>query len=290
MDASLLLNRLLPARVTSAQLMVSSVLLTALLTGCGERKPTEPVASDPTVPLMEDVSENTSSAAPRQTNPQQNLAVSYQVNNVTGEVPQRLEDLFIDPAILASAPQVWVQADFQVADVLKSSRAIASAAQNLNGYVASHSISNVRNDMRSADKDAQNIALISYQREASMTVRVPKAQTKAFLEQVQKQVLLLNAQAFGIEDRPSNQPLLEDTETASEGSAARETAPSNTTDSANAADNASEGSAPASIDVRAANGSYSDIELTFRQMAGVYRESSRNISGLMDAEIPEGKY
>ena len=288
MDASLLFNRLLPARVTPAQLMVNSVLLTVLLTGCGERAPSEPVASDPTVPLMEDVSENTSSAAPRQTNPQQNLAVSYQVNNVTGEVPQRLDDLFIDPAILVSAPKVWVQADFQVADVLKSSRAIASAVQNLNGYVASHSISNVRNDMRSADKDAQNIALISYQREASMTVRVPKAQTKAFLAQVQKQVLLLNAQAFGIEDRPSDQPLLEDAEIASEGSAARETAPSNTTD--NAADNASEGSAPASIDIRVANGSYSDIELTFRQMAGVYRESSRNISGLMDAEIPEGKY
>jgi len=206
-------------------------------------------------------------------------------------VPQHFADLYIDTAVLANAPHVWVQADFQVADVLKSSRTIASAAQNLNGYVASQSINNVRNDIRSADKQSQNIALVSYQREASMTVRVPKAQTKAFLAQVQKQVLLLNAQSFDIEGHPQHPQLTDDSETANSSAASNNDAAA----SSNVANNTSSNGAPEneateSIDIEAADSTYSVIELTFRQMTGVYRESSRNTNALVDAEIPQGKY
>ncbi|GAA0310858.1 DUF4349 domain-containing protein [Psychrobacter aestuarii] len=266
------------------RVLLGSTLLALLLAGCGERKPKDTAEIDSSMPMAEDVVQQTNSESPAAVSP--TLPITYQVSNLTGEAPQQFKDLAIEAAVLENAPMVWVAADFQVADVLKTSRAIAQATKGFGGYVAGQQLNNVSTYSDSANKQGHNVALVSYYRQATMTLRVPKAQTNAMLAQVQKHVLLLNSQSFDVENRPN-------TEDAPQDPQATEEAP---TAAAAAYDNGSEDASESEQSVRIithdaqTNSEYSLIELTFRQMEGVYRETTRNTTGLIEAEIPQEKY
>lgn len=93
-----------------------------------------------------------------------------------------------------------VQADFKVADVVKSSNAIETLTQQQGGYVAQNNISNYAISERIFQQGDQDITLTTYSRQANMTLRIPRTKVSEFLRQLQQQMTFLNDLNFTAED------------------------------------------------------------------------------------------
>ena len=91
-------------------------------------------------------------------------------------------------------------ANFTVKDVVKSSAAIETLTRQQGGYVALSNISNYPRSDRTFVQGDKNITITTYNRQAEMTVRVPRVNVNKFLEQMQQQVAFLNGQEFTAQD------------------------------------------------------------------------------------------
>jgi hypothetical protein len=91
-------------------------------------------------------------------------------------------------------------ANFTVKDVVKSSAAIETLTRQQGGYVALSNISNYPRSDRTFVQGDKNITITTYNRQAEMTVRVPRVNVHKFLEQMQQQVAFLNGQEFTAQD------------------------------------------------------------------------------------------
>ena len=122
------------------------------------------------------------------------------IDNLSGHSEQNLGSPVADIQIKGKELLITASADFKVEDVVKSSHAIESLTQQQGGYVAVSEISNQLSDSRSFIQGDKNITLMTYYRQATMSVRVPRANVNKFLQQVQQQVAFLNAQSFKAQD------------------------------------------------------------------------------------------
>ena len=91
-------------------------------------------------------------------------------------------------------------ANFTVKDVVRSSAAIETLTRQQGGYVALSNISNYPRSDRTFVQGDKNITITTYNRQAEMTVRVPRVNVNKFLEQMQQQVAFLNGQEFTAQD------------------------------------------------------------------------------------------
>ncbi|WP_201591894.1 DUF4349 domain-containing protein [Psychrobacter fozii] len=91
-------------------------------------------------------------------------------------------------------------ANFTVKDVVKSSAAIETLTRQQGGYVALSNISNYPRSDRTFVRGDKNITITTYNRQAEMTVRVPRINVNKFLEQMQQQVAFLSGQEFTAQD------------------------------------------------------------------------------------------
>ena len=183
--------------------MSGAALVFLLLMGCSDNSQYE--SSSPNVDFEESMqaAEEVSSAqgvrsVEDEDNAEQNHTLT--VENIGSDSAQSLDNQVTGIEIAGKTLLININADFKVADVVKSSSAIEKLTQQQGGYVALSTITNNETDRRTFSKGAQNITLVNYQRQANMTVRVPKVNVKAFLQQLQSQVAFLNNQSFSAQD------------------------------------------------------------------------------------------
>lgn len=122
------------------------------------------------------------------------------VNSLSGNSEQTLNSQAADIQIVGKDLLITASADFKVADVVKSRHAIEDMTRQQGGYVAQSDISNNPQGSRTFIQGDKNITLMTYYRQASMTVRIPRENVNPFLSQVQQQVAFLNAQSFSAKD------------------------------------------------------------------------------------------
>lgn len=229
---------------------------------------------------------------------EESQANKLNVENLADDSEQTLGSQATDIEIAGKKLLIRARANFKVADVVKSSSAIESLTRQQGGYIALSNITNIENGRRTFTKGAQDITLTTYHRQATMTVRIPKAKVTEFLKQVQQQVAFLKEQEFSTQDvtldiyREQLAAKL-NSNMASELSQQR-------LDSSNDKDQGSNVSAITAtyaarqqqqyaqlqqMDI-ADKIKYSTIDLTFMQPASSYKEVSQNLEVLIEAERP----
>lgn len=122
------------------------------------------------------------------------------VESLSASSEQTLSSQTADIQIAGKKLLITASADFKVKDVVKSSDAIESLTRQQGGYVALNHISNQPRNSRSFVQGDKNITLITYYRQADMTVRIPRVNVNKFLDQVQQQVAFLNEHQFSAQD------------------------------------------------------------------------------------------
>lgn len=274
----------------------SAMLALTLITGCsdgaqyeqssGEAEyaaTEEDIAAGATVGLMEDADGS---------------GDLLTVKNLAGDSEQTLGNQRTDIDVAGKTLLITSRADFKVADVVKSSSAIETLTRQQGGYVALSNISNVETDRRSFNQGDKAITLTTYYRQATMTVRIPKAKVTTFLKQIQQQVAFLNEQEFTAQDvtldlyreqlaaslnnsmaKELSQQRL-DTKTAPEQSSNIDAI-----SATYAARRQQEYAKLQRMDIED-KVNYSTIDLSFRQPASSYKETTKNIDMLINAERP----
>lgn len=223
---------------------------------------------------------------------------SLEIENLTNDSNQTLATQGLDIDIAGKKLLINVRADFKVSDVVDSSSAIETLTRQQGGYVALSNINNVEMDRRTFNKGETDITLVTYYRQAMITVRVPRQKVTAFLEQVQEQVAFLNEQEFTAQDvtldlyreqlaTQLNSNLAADLNKQRLNS---EKAPeqSSNIDAINAtyaARRQQEYATLQRMDIED-KVKYSTITLTFRQPASSYKETTKNIDRLIDTQRP----
>lgn len=122
------------------------------------------------------------------------------VENLSGNSEQILGSQAADIQIAGKKLLINASANFTVKDVVKSSAAIETLTRQQGGYVALSNISNYPRNDRTFVQGDKNITITTYNRQAEMTVRVPRVNVNKFLEQMQQQVAFLNGQEFTAQD------------------------------------------------------------------------------------------
>ena len=122
------------------------------------------------------------------------------VENLSGNSEQTLGSQAADIQIAGKKLLINASANFTVKDVVKSSAAIETLTRQQGGYVALSNISNYPRNDRTFVQGDKNITITTYNRQAEMTVRVPRVNVNKFLEQMQQQVAFLNGQEFTAQD------------------------------------------------------------------------------------------
>ena len=122
------------------------------------------------------------------------------VENLSGNSEQTLGSQAADIQIAGKKLLINASANFIVKDVVKSRSAIENLTRQQGGYVAlSNTYNHPRNEKTFVRGD-KNITITTYNRQAEMTVRVPRVNVNTFLKQMQQQVAFLNAQEFTAQD------------------------------------------------------------------------------------------
>lgn len=122
------------------------------------------------------------------------------VENLVGDSEQTLGSQTADIQIKGKELLINASANFKVENVVKSISAIEKLTRQQNGYVAVSKTTNIETDSRTFIKGDQNVTLITYYRQATMTVRIPREKVNSFLKQVQQQVAFLHEQEFSAQD------------------------------------------------------------------------------------------
>ncbi|TXD98373.1 DUF4349 domain-containing protein [Psychrobacter frigidicola] len=220
------------------------------------------------------------------------------VENIGGDSAQSLDTQVTGIEIEGKTLLVNVNANFKVADVVKSSSAIEKLTQQQGGYVALSDISNNETDRRTFAKGAQNITFIIYQRQANMTVRIPKVNVKTFLQQIQAQVAFLNEQSLSAQDvtldiyrqqlaaKLNNDMAAElEQERLKSQNAKDQSSNVNAITATYTAREQQQYAKLEQLDI-ADKVKYSTITLSFNQPASSYKETTQNIDLLIDVESP----
>lgn len=270
------------------------VLSTMLISGCSQspeyeqQQSSTDVEYDVSESVAEDMNVTAESGKPNK----------LSVENLSGDTEQTLGSQATDIEIAGKTLLINASANFKVEDVVKSSNAIESLTRQQGGYVALSNISNHEKGSRTFTKGDQDITLTTYYRQATMTVRIPKAKVNEFLKQVQQQVAFLNEQEFTAQDvtldiyREQLAAKL-NSDMASELSQER-------LNSKNAKDQGSNvDSITATYAARrqqeysqleqmniADKVRFSTIELVFAQPESSYKETTQNIEAIVEAEAP----
>lgn len=183
--------------------LIGLAMGTVLLGGCSQQNSEyEPEQSSAEVEYIvsEEVAEDISSIAAELPTPENKDPIRLSIDNVSGDSAQTLGSQVADIKIAGKQLLVSASADFKVKDVVQSSQAIESLTRQQSGYVALSNIRNRERDSRLFEQGNNTVTLITYYRQAEMTVRVPKVNINKFLEQVQQQVVFLNEQEFSAQD------------------------------------------------------------------------------------------
>lgn len=105
------------------------------------------------------------------------------------------------PAVAGKQLIVSSQAEFSVQNVVKTANEIERITIAQGGYVAQSSINNYNMDETSYSiGNNERKSLISYQRHATMVLRIPRENVYEFLQQVQGQIEFLQSSEFAAED------------------------------------------------------------------------------------------
>ena len=131
---------------------------------------------------------------------QEDSPAALTIENLSATSQQTLSSQAADSNITGKKLLVTASVTFKAEDVIKSSAAIETLAYQQGGYVASKTISNRERDSRFFVEGDKSITVISYDREAEMVVRIPKAHVNKFLTQLQQQVTFLTEQSFTAQD------------------------------------------------------------------------------------------
>ncbi|WP_230661424.1 DUF4349 domain-containing protein [Psychrobacter sp. I-STPA10] len=125
---------------------------------------------------------------------------SNSTQNLTSDSNIILNTTATDIEVAGKKLVINVEADFKVADVVKSSNAIEILTQQQGGYVAQSNISNQSLSQRVFQQGDDDITLTTYYRQANMTLRIPRQKVSEFLRQLQQQITFLNAHNFTAQD------------------------------------------------------------------------------------------
>jgi hypothetical protein len=282
-------------------ILVSLTLTVMLTNGCSQQSAEyeqEQSSADVEYAAHEEAAEDMNGIASELPTTKSGKPNSLSISNLSGDSKQVLGSQITKIQIAGKTLLISARANFKVADVVKSSNAIERLTQQQGGYVALSNISNHEKDSRTFTKGSQDITLNTYYRQATMTVRIPKAKVSEFLKQVQQQVAFLNEQEFTAQDvtldiyREQLAARL-NSDMASELSQER-------LNSKNAKDQGSNvNSIAATYAARqqqeyaqleqmniADKVKYSTIELTFSQPDSSYKETTQNLDVIIDAERP----
>ena len=225
-------------------------------------------------------------------------SAKLKVENLAGDSEQSLGSQITDIEIEGKTLLVTANANFKVADVVKSSDAIESLTRQQGGYVALSNTTNIESDSRTFTQGAQIVTLTTYYRQATMTVRIPREKVSAFLKQVQQQVAFLNEQEFSAQDVTLD--IYREQLAAKLNSDMASELAQERLNSENAKDQRSNvDSITATYSARqqqqyaqlqqmdiADKVKYSTIELTFTQPNSNYKETTQNLDMIVDAERP----
>ncbi|PYE38875.1 uncharacterized protein DUF4349 [Psychrobacter fozii] len=129
-----------------------------------------------------------------------NQANELTVENLSESSEQTLAIQAANIQIQGKELLINASTNFTVKDVVKSSAAIETLTRQQGGYVALSNISNYPRSDRTFVQGDKNITITTYNRQAEMTVRVPRVNVHKFLEQMQQQVAFLNSQEFTAQD------------------------------------------------------------------------------------------
>lgn len=220
------------------------------------------------------------------------------VENIAGDSEQTLGSQVTDIEIAGKKLLIRAHANFKVADVVKSGSAIETLTRQQGGYVALSNISNNETDRRTFTKGAQDITLTTYYRQATMTVRIPKAKVTDFLKRVQQQVAFLNEQEFSAQDVTldiyreqlaatlnSNMAVELTQERLNSKNGKDQNSNVDAITATYAARRQQQYAKLEQMDIEDKI-KYSTIDLTFMQPASSYKEVSQNLDILIDAERP----
>lgn len=220
------------------------------------------------------------------------------IRNISGDTEQKLSSEVTDIKIAGKELVINAEANFKVEDVVKSNRDIETLTRQQGGYVARSRIANVETESQTFTSGDKEIRLVTYHREANMTVRIPRQKVKVFMEKLQDQVVFLNEQQFTAEDVTLD-IYRKKLEAELNGEKARELQDQRLKSN----DDKGQGS-----NVEAINATYiarqqqelarlqqleiadrvkfSTIDLTFIQPANTYKEVSKNLQALIKEEQP----
>ena len=283
-------------------LVISSLALSLLLvTGCSDNSQYSESSTDASYEESAQATEDMGGTDAAMTaigtgSAEQEKALT--VESLGGDSAQSLDTQVTGIEIAGKTLLVNVNADFKVADVVKSSSAIEKLTQQQGGYVALSDITNNETDRRTFAKGAQNITLITYQRQANMTVRIPKVNVKAFLQQIQAQVAFLNEQSFSAQDvtldiyreqlaaKLNNDMAAELEQERLKSQNGKDQSSNVDAISATYAARAQQQYAKLEQMDIADKVKYSTITLSFSQPTSSYKETTQNIDLLIDAESP----
>ncbi|MBF0659259.1 DUF4349 domain-containing protein [Psychrobacter sp. NG25] len=188
-----------------ATVMLGSVLL---MSGCSQSEEyAESVSEEPSDYVNEqDVSADINTVMSEQSavaeleSEADNQANELTVESLSESSEQTLASQAANIQIQGKELLINASANFTVKDVVKSSAAIETLTRQQGGYVALSNISNYPRSDRTFVQGDKNITITTYNRQAEMTVRVPRVNVNKFLEQMQQQVAFLNGQEFTAQD------------------------------------------------------------------------------------------
>ena len=184
-----------------ATAMLGTVLL---MSGCSQSEEYEESASDAPSDYANETAADINTVMSDQSAVAESDA-SNQVKELTVEnLSESSEQTLASPAADIQIPGkellINAGANFTVKDVVKSSAAIEILTRKQGGYVALSNISNYPRNEKTFVQGDKNITITTYNRQAEMTVRVPRINVNKFLEQMQQQVAFLNGQEFTAQD------------------------------------------------------------------------------------------
>ena len=220
------------------------------------------------------------------------------VDNISGDTEQTLGSQVSDIVIAGKQLVINASAEFKVEDVVKSVASIESLTRQQGGYVALSRISNEERSSQSFSRGNQEVTLSTYERQATMTVRIPREKVTAFMQQVQQQVAFLQQQQFTAEDvtldiykRQLEAQLngqmakeLSEQRLASQNEK-QQTSNVNTIAATYSARQQQQYAKLAQMEI-ADRMRFSTIELKFTQPMSTYKEVTQNLQAVIDAESP----
>ncbi len=220
------------------------------------------------------------------------------VEQLTNTSEATLGSEIADTQIAGKEFVINAEAKFKVEDVVDTTHKVDELTQKYGGFSAASQIESIEGDTQYFRQGDKRVALTTYHRQATMTVRIPKPKVNDFLRDVQQQVLFLASQNFSAQDvtldlyRQQLEQQLNSDKMA-ELSAQRldpsnEKTQASNLDSINATYLARQQQELASLQKMdiADKVKYSTIALQFTQPDSVYKEVTQSIDAVLEEEGP----